>query len=132
MKETFCKRTSPNFKLLLILVYNIIQSEGLLFQGDTKMAQFAIEIADEDVARVLGAVAANYNRPEKVANPDYDPNAENPVDELIDNPETLPQFANRIVRQFLAEHVTSYEVRSAKEAAAAAADTAVNIFDPQA
>jgi len=95
------------------------------------MAQFAIEIADADVARVLGAVAANYNRPEKVANPAYDPNAAEPVDELIDNPETVPQFANRIVRQFLAEHVTAYEIRTAKEAAAAAADTSVDISDPQ-
>ena len=96
------------------------------------MAQFAIEIADEDVSRVLGAVAANYNRPLTIMNPDYDPNAEVPVDEFIDNPETLPQFANRIVRQFLTEHVAAHEIQAAKEAAAAAANTSVNISDPQA
>ena len=36
------------------------------------MAQFAVEIADADVSRVLDAVAANYNRPEQVENPDFD------------------------------------------------------------
>tara|TARA_B110001454_G_scaffold170965_1_gene161562 strand:- start:56 stop:412 length:357 start_codon:yes stop_codon:yes gene_type:complete len=118
------------------------------------MAQFAIEIADEDVSRVLGAIAANYNRPVTVMNPAYDPNVtianpnydpseeETPSNpsiipdpnqiEFIDNPETLPQFANRIVRQFLAEHVAAHEIKAAKEAAAAAANTSVNIFDPQA
>ena len=30
------------------------------------MAQFSIEIADADVNRVLGSVAANYGRPDKV------------------------------------------------------------------
>ena len=117
------------------------------------MAQFAIEIADEDVNRVLGAVAANYNRPDVIYNPDFDPSAtipnpdfdpdepigpDNPETlpdpaqiESIDNPETIPQFVNRIVREFLAEHVNAYEVRVAKEAAAAAADTSVEISDPQ-
>jgi len=117
------------------------------------MAQFSIEIADEDVSRVLGAVAANYNRPEQIpnpaydpeatiANPDYDPNElESPSNpstipdpnqvQFIDNPETIPQFVNRVVRQFLADHVNAYEIRIAKENAAASADTSVTISDPQ-
>mgnify|MGYP003110647876 CR=1 FL=1 len=117
------------------------------------MAQFSIEIADQDVDRVLGAVAANYKRPEKVGNPDYDPSAtipnpdydpnqeeglDNPAtipdpnqQTTIDNPETIPQFVNRIVRQFLAENVAAHEINLAKEAAAAAADTTVEISDPQ-
>ena len=119
------------------------------------MAQFSIEIADADVDRVLGAVAANYNRPTQVPNPDYDPDAtvanpdfdpsqpddaENPAlipdpaqIELIDNPETIPQFVNRVVREFLTENVKSYEVQVARRQAAETAAAAVNldISDPQ-
>ena len=118
------------------------------------MAQFAIEIADADVARVLDAVAANYGRPTQIENPDYDTDAtianpdydpdvdvlENPDNtptipdpnqiQIIDNPESLAQFANRAVRQFLAENVAGYEIQAAKEAAAASADTSIDISDP--
>ena len=96
------------------------------------MAQFTIDIADEDVGRVLGALAVNYNRPDQVANPDFDPTQEssesNP--EMINNPETIAQFGNRMVRQFLAENVKAYEVRVAKQQATDALNTNVSISDP--
>lgn len=96
------------------------------------MAQFTIEIADADVDRVLGALAANYNRPDQITNPDFDPDQDisetNP--EQIDNPETIRQFGNRMVRNFLAENVKAYEVRLAKRQAADALNTDVSISDP--
>ena len=94
------------------------------------MAQFAIEIDDADVGRVLTAIAVNYSRPSQIPNPDFDPDAEVLVDEMIDNPETMAQFANRIVRQFLSEHVAAYELNAARQAAVDAANTSVNINDP--
>lgn len=100
------------------------------------MAQFSIEIADTDIGRVLDAVAANYNRPEQVPNPDFDEDLEESETNvrMIDNPETKSVFANRIVRNFLAENVKGYEVGLAKQAAIAAAEAAANvdITDPQA
>jgi hypothetical protein len=96
------------------------------------MAVFSIEIADADVPRVIGAVCANYGRPETVPNPSFDPEQEeseaNPT--TVANPEDTFQFTNRIVRQFLAEHVSAYEVNQAKSAAAAAVDSSVTISDP--
>tara|TARA_B100002019_G_scaffold249314_1_gene228611 strand:+ start:182 stop:442 length:261 start_codon:yes stop_codon:yes gene_type:complete len=84
------------------------------------MAEFKIEIADADVGRVLTAVASNYNRPEKVI-----------IDEEeVDNPETVAQFANRMVREFLSENVKAYEVRLAREQAANSVDASVTINDP--
>ena len=115
------------------------------------MAVFSIEIADEDVPRVLGAVASNYNRPEQINNPSYDPEGipnpdfdeeagespENPMNipdpdnpEYIDNPETIAQFTNRIVRQFLQDHVVSHEADLAKKAAIEALNSSVDISDP--
>ena len=99
------------------------------------MAQFSVEIADADVFRVLDAVAANYNRPEQVPNPDFNESLEESETNarMIDNPETKAVFANRMVRNFLAENVKGYEVRLAKQAAIAAAEAAasVDITDPQ-
>ena len=95
------------------------------------MAQFAVEIADEDVGRVLAAMAANYNRPDRLPNPDYIPDVSDPEDEFMDNPETLAQFANRMVRQFLSEHVAAYEMEAARAEAIAATDTSITINDPQ-
>jgi hypothetical protein len=84
------------------------------------MAQFTIEIADSDVERVLTSLAANYKRPQKIT-----------VDgEEVDNPETLSQFGNRVVRQFLSENVKAYETRLAKDQAASLVDTSVTIEDP--
>ncbi len=84
------------------------------------MAEFKIEIADSDVGRVLTAVASNYNRPEKVII----------GEEEVDNPETVAQFANRMVREFLSENVKAYEVRLAREQAANSVDASVTINDP--
>lgn len=99
------------------------------------MAQFAVEIADADVDRVLDSIAGNYKRPEQVENPDFndsEPESETNV-KLIDNPESKAVFANKIVRQFLSENVKAYEVKLAKEAAAQAAEanSGVTITDPQ-
>ena len=100
------------------------------------MAQFSIEIADQDLNRVLNAVASNYKRPEKVSNPSFD--ADQPEDpetnpSQIDNPETVPQFVNRIVREFLSENVKVFEVREAKRLAAeqASQNAGPDISDPQ-
>ena len=97
------------------------------------MAQFSVEIADADVARVLTALAVNYRRLERVPNPEFDP--EQPVsdtnEETISNPETIPQFGNRMVRRFLADNVKAYELRLAKEQAANSVNTEVTINDPE-
>ena len=96
------------------------------------MAQFSVEIADADVTRVLTALAANYNRPVQVVNPDFDEALEESEANvrMINNPETVAQFGNRMVRQFLAENVKAYEVRLAKQQAADALNTDVAINDP--
>jgi hypothetical protein len=95
------------------------------------MAQFSVEINDADVSRVLDAIAVNYNRPETVSNPSFDsslPESES-NSRTIDNPESKAAFANRIVREFLAEHVYSYEQRLAIQAVESPAD--ITITDPQ-
>jgi len=96
------------------------------------MAQFSVEIADADVLRVLGALAANYNRPEQLPNPDFDDSQEESDTNvrMIDNPETLAQFGNRIVRQFLSENVKAHEIRVAKQQAAQAVNSDITINDP--
>ena len=96
------------------------------------MAQFSVEIADQDVARVLNSLAVNYGRPDQVPNPEFDPmqpvSEDNP--ELIDNPETVAQFGNRMVREFLANNVKAHEIKLAKKQAEEALDTNVTINDP--
>lgn len=96
------------------------------------MAQFTVDIADADVNRVLAALASNYNRPDQISNPDFDEEQEESETNvrMIDNPETLAQFGNRMVRIFLAENVKAYEVRLAKQQAADALNTDVTISDP--
>lgn len=61
-----------------------------------------------------------------IANPDYNP----PVQVL--NPESPPQFVNRITRQWLSENVRAYQAQLAAEAARLAAinATQVEILDP--
>ena len=113
------------------------------------MATFSLDIADEDVGRVLNAISANYNRPEQIQNPDYPVNREqemdedgsliplpDPVDEngdlipsKIDNPESKAAFTHRMVRKFLAEHVSSYERKLAQRSALEGLDTNVNLTD---
>ena len=97
------------------------------------MAIFELAIADEDVQRVFNAVCQNYNRPERVVNPDFDPNQEegetNPA--TIDNPETRGDFVHRMVRNFLSEHVAAHEIKMAKEEAVANTSVEIDISDPQ-
>ena len=98
------------------------------------MAIFELAIADEDVQRVFDAICSNYNRPEKVDNPDFDPSS--PEHEVsnprqIDNPETHGSFVHRMVRQFLSEHVAAYEINLAKQQAVENTSVDVDITDPQ-
>ncbi len=60
------------------------------------MATFSVEIADQDVERVVEALCVNYNRPEEI--------------DGSENAETKFAFANRMVRQFLSDHVRKYEL----------------------
>ena len=97
------------------------------------MAIFELAIADEDVQRVFDAVCQNYNMPERVVNPDFDPNQEegeaNPA--TIQNPETQGDFVHRMVRNFLSEHVAAHEIKRAKEEAAANTSVEIDISNPQ-
>tara|TARA_B100001059_G_C17800359_1_gene565775 strand:+ start:1354 stop:1650 length:297 start_codon:yes stop_codon:yes gene_type:complete len=96
------------------------------------MTEFKIEIADADVNRVLQSLAVNYRRPDQVRNPEFD--ASQPVSqdnpEMIDNPESIAQFGNRMVREFISGNVTAYEIRLAKEQATNSVDTNITINDP--
>lgn len=65
------------------------------------MAIFSVEIADSDVGRVIESLCINYGRPEMI----MDQNGNN-----IPNPESKPVFANRMVRDFLIDHVRRYEI----------------------
>lgn len=94
------------------------------------MAQFSIEIADEDVSRVMDAISANYGWEANIPNPDYDPDDPNSA-ETIENPENKYVFTNKMVRQFLSEHVKAYEIDVAKATAEAALNTSIDISDPQ-
>lgn len=108
---------------MILAVFGQIQCIILILAQSHKgevMAEFKIEIADSDVNRVLGALAANYRRPETII-----------VDgQEVDNPETIAQFGNRMVRNFLAENVSAHEIRLAKQQAADALNTNVSISDP--
>lgn len=70
------------------------------------MAIFSVEIADEDVERVINAVASNYNYQEQII-------TEN--NRMVNNPESKYVFANRMVRKFLSDHVKKYELELAKK-----------------
>ena len=52
------------------------------------MAIFSVEIADEDVGRVIESLCVNYGWQEVITDP-HDPM------NTISNPETKPVFANR-------------------------------------
>jgi hypothetical protein len=65
------------------------------------MAIFSIEIADTDVERVINAVSTNYNYEENIIDNNGD---------TISNPENKYVFVNRMVRQFLSDHVRKYEI----------------------
>lgn len=86
------------------------------------MAIFSIEIEDSDVERVINAVCANYNRPDYIV----DNNGIN-----VENPESKFVFANKMVRQFLSDHVKKYEIDLLKKQIEESI-TPPNINDPQA
>lgn len=88
------------------------------------MAIFSIEIADSDVERVINAICTNYNRPEMVVD-QQNPNS------VIPNPEDKYVFANRMVREFLSDHVKKYEVDLAKKKLEELLNSPPNINDPQ-
>ena len=77
------------------------------------MALLCIDIADEDVERVITALCDTYGRPAMVDNPDYDPSEEDGPDNPreIPNPETPNEFANRMVRAFISEVTGAYAVK---------------------
>lgn len=70
------------------------------------MAIFSIEIADQDVERVIDSLCANYSRPSTI----IDNNGS-----TINNPESKAVFANRMVREFLSDHVKKYELDLLKQ-----------------
>jgi len=103
------------------------------------MAQFSIEIADDQVERVITAICANYNYRPQISNPDFDPALEVEEDydpstnpETLDNPETPYQFANRMTREYLSNNTVAYEVQQAKIAAKASQGAPPAITDPTA
>lgn len=65
------------------------------------MAIFSVEIVDSDVERVIESLCKNYNRPDLI----LDNNGNS-----IENPESKSVFANRMVREFLTDHVRRYEI----------------------
>jgi hypothetical protein len=65
------------------------------------MAIFSIEIADQDVDRVIAAISTNYN---------YEENVVDSSGNAVPNPENRYVFSNRMVRQFLSDHVRKYEI----------------------
>lgn len=81
------------------------------------MANFCVEIADEDLERVITALCANYKYKTKIENPNFDTGSAPDPDtnpETIDNPESTYQFANRMGRKFLMDNTISYENKLAK------------------
>ena len=81
------------------------------------MAAFTINIADEDVPRVITAMCANYGYQTEIPNPDFDPDQDvDPITnpESIPNPETTNKFANRMTRDFLMQNTVSYEIKVEK------------------
>ena len=103
------------------------------------MAQFSIEIADDQVERVITAVCANYNYRPQISNPDFDPSLEdregedydpstNP--ETLDNPETQDAFANRMVREYLINNTQAYETQLAKQQAFSSLGANPDITNP--
>lgn len=110
------------------------------------MAIFQLEIADEDVDRVLQAVSFNGGWREQIVNPEYvigydEETGEsiapvdgegNPIPEFIDNTESKGDCTHRMVRSFLTEHVAAYEINLAKKLAAEAVNAEVAISDPEA
>ena len=87
------------------------------------MAIFSVEIADEDVGRVIDAVCANYGWQEQILDP--------VTTAFVTNPETKPVFANRMVREFLKDHVVKYETDKAIQKVKESLNLNPVINDPQ-
>ena len=83
------------------------------------MATISIEIDVRDESRVFAAVAKNFNRKDRVPNPEFDPSRPESVGNSreIDNPESVEEFVNQIIENFLQEHVASFEKKEAKKKA---------------
>jgi hypothetical protein len=96
------------------------------------MAQFAINIPDDHVGRVVEAMCGVYGYSDYIDNPDFNSNApESEVNpRLITNPEGRGQFANRKVREFLIENVRAHETRIAADAAREGVQIDFAISDP--
>tara|TARA_R110000824_G_scaffold48118_4_gene136051 strand:+ start:9005 stop:9301 length:297 start_codon:yes stop_codon:yes gene_type:complete len=96
------------------------------------MAIFSVEIPDEDTDRVVGAICYNYSYDTQIQNPDFDDELEVGPDnvEMIDNPESQAQFANRMTREFLMNHTYSYELKIARESAESSVQNPPAITDP--
>lgn len=101
------------------------------------MAIFSVNIADDQVDRVISALCANYHYRSQISNPDYDPALEMEEDydsttnpETIDNPETQGAFANRMVREYLINNTKSYEIQVAKQQAMSNIGSPPAISDP--
>jgi len=96
------------------------------------MAQFAINIPDSHVGRVVEAMCSVYGYSDSIDNPNFDgsiPESEaNP--RAISNPESRGQFANRKVREFLIENVRAHETRLAADAAREGVQIDFAISDP--
>ena len=99
------------------------------------MAQYAIEIPDEHLERVIFSVSSQYSYQPTIDNPEF--NGENPEDpetnpSTIPNPQSRGAFVNGVVRNFLIENVKAWESSQAAETARIEAIAAVdiNITDP--
>lgn len=100
------------------------------------MAQFSIEIPDDQLAEVLNAMGAQYGYKAQIPNPDFNREIdEDPVTNpsQIANPEILTVFVNRITREWLENNVKAHNAKVAAAAAKQAAidATNLNITDPQ-
>ena len=93
------------------------------------MAQYCIDIQDEHIDRVISGVANQYGYQATIDNPHFnelqDEGEDNP--RLLPNPETIGQFVNGVVRDFLINNVKAWESKQAAEVARVAAIEAVDI-----
>jgi hypothetical protein len=96
------------------------------------MAIFSVDIPDEGADRVVAALCANYSYDLQIQNPDFDDDLEESLDniEMIDNPESQAQFANRMTREFLMNHTYSYELKLARESSESSVPSPPPITDP--
>ena len=95
------------------------------------MAIISVYIPDGDFQRTLDAICNNYKYQENFTSIETSLDDElTPVQTVvtITNPQTKSQFVNQIIRNFIGEHVKSYEIEVAKREAAETAQNAQNVF----